>query len=101
VLSKTLYKPILFEQVTVPGFLKLLGLDGDKAKQGHFEAVRIDQQEGLLAGTDSAGTEIIGQPMSLEEFIFANKSALSLLKVDTTSTSIAYPETLSRQWRSR
>jgi NAD(P)H dehydrogenase (quinone) len=78
VLSKTLNKPIYFEQVTVPGFLKLLGMEGDKAKWAHFEAVRIDQQEGLLAGTDSTGTEIIGQPlMTLEEFILANRSALS------------------------
>jgi uncharacterized protein YbjT (DUF2867 family) len=78
VLSKTLNKPILFEQVTVPEFLKLLGMEGDKAKQAHFEAVRIDQQEGLLAGTDRTGTKIIGQPlMTLEEFIVTNKSALS------------------------
>jgi len=78
VLSKTLNKPIRFEQVTVPEFLKLLGMEGDKAKQAHFEAVRIDQQEGLLAGTDSTGTQIIGQLlMTLEEFILVNKSALS------------------------
>jgi len=78
VLSKTLNKPIHFEQVTVAEFLKLLGMEGDKAKQAHFEAVRIDQQEGLLAGTDSTGIEIIGQPlMTLDEFILANRSALS------------------------
>jgi NAD(P)H dehydrogenase (quinone) len=78
VLSKTLNKPIHFEQVTVPEFLKLLGMEGDKAKQAHFEAVRIDQQEGLLAGTDRTGTEIIGQPlMTLEEFILTKRSALS------------------------
>lgn len=78
VLSKTLNKPILFEQVSVQEFLKLLGMEGDKAKQAHFEAVRIDQQEGLLTGTDSTGTEIIGQPlMTLEEFIHTNKAALS------------------------
>jgi hypothetical protein len=53
-------------------------MEADKAKQAHFEAVRIDQQEGLLAGTDTTGTEIIGQPlMTLEEFILANKAALS------------------------
>ena len=78
VLSKTLNKTILFEQVTVPEFLKLLGMEGDKAKQAHFEAVRIDQQEGLLAGTDSTGTQIIGQPLTtLEEFILVNRSALN------------------------
>jgi NAD(P)H dehydrogenase (quinone) len=77
-LSKTLDKTVLFEQVTVSEFLKLLGMEGDKAKQAHFEAVRIDQQEGLLAGTDSTGIEIIGRPlMSLGEFILANRSALS------------------------
>lgn len=73
-LSKTLDKPIDFEQVTVSEFLRLLGMEGDKAKQAHFEAVRIDQQEGLLAGTDSTGTEIIGQPlMTLEEFILVTE----------------------------
>jgi NAD(P)H dehydrogenase (quinone) len=78
VLSKTLHKAILFEQVTVPEFLKLLAMEGDKAKQAHFEAVRIDQQEGLLAGTDSTGSGIIGQPlMTLEKFILANRSALT------------------------
>jgi uncharacterized protein YbjT (DUF2867 family) len=78
VLSKTLNKPILFEQVPVPEFLKLLGMEADKAKQAHFEAVRIDQQEGLLAKTDTTGTKIIGQPlMTLEEFILANKGILS------------------------
>jgi NAD(P)H dehydrogenase (quinone) len=78
VLSKTLNRPIQFEHVTVPEFLKLLGMEGDKAKEAHFKAVRIDQQEGLLAGTDSIGTEIISQPlMTLEEFILDNKNALN------------------------
>ena len=64
--------------MTVPEFLTLLGMEGDKAKRAHFEAVRIDQQENLLAGTDSTVTEIIGQPlMTLEAFILVNRSALS------------------------
>lgn len=78
VLSQTLNKRINFEHVTVPAFLKLLGMEGDNAKRAHFEAVRIDQQEGLLAGTDSTGAEIIGHPlMTLEEFILTNKRVLS------------------------
>jgi NAD(P)H dehydrogenase (quinone) len=77
VLSNTLKKKVTFEQVTVPEFLKLLGIEHDIAKKTHFEAVRIDHQEGLLAGTDKTGTEIIGQPlMTLEEFIVANSDAL-------------------------
>jgi NAD(P)H dehydrogenase (quinone) len=78
VLSKTLNKKVNFEQVTVPEFLKLLGIEHDKAKETHFEAIRVDQQEGLLAGTDKTGTEIIGRPlMTLEEFILANRDALN------------------------
>ena len=78
VLSKTLKKKVSFEQVSVPDFLKLLGLENDIAKKTHFEAVRVDQQEGLLEGTDKIGTEIIGQPlMTLEEFILANSDVLN------------------------
>jgi NAD(P)H dehydrogenase (quinone) len=78
VLSNTLKKKVTFEQVTVPEFMKLLGLENDKAKKTHFEAIRVDQQEGLLAGTDKIGTAIIGQPlMTLEEFILANRDALN------------------------
>ena len=77
-LSKTLRKTVSFEQVSVPDFLKLLGLEKDIAKKTHFEAVRVDQQEGLLQGTDQIGTEIIGQPlMTLEEFILANSDVLN------------------------
>jgi NAD(P)H dehydrogenase (quinone) len=77
-LSKTLKRKINIEQVTVPEFLKLIGLEHDTAKKTHFEAVRIDQQEGLLAGLDATGTDIIGRPlMTLEEFILANRSAFN------------------------
>ncbi len=45
----------------------------------HFEAVAIDQQEGLIAGTDTIGREIIGGPlMTLEEFVNANRKAFEL-----------------------
>ncbi len=78
ILSKTLKKKVSFEQVSVPDFLKLLGMENDLAKKAHFEAVRVDQQEGLLEGTDKIGTEIIGQPlMTLEEFILANRDVLN------------------------
>jgi uncharacterized protein YbjT (DUF2867 family) len=77
-LSRTLKKTINFEQVTVPEFLKLIGLEHDSAKKNHFEAIRIDQQEGLLAGLDTIGTDIIGQPlMTLQEFILVNRRALT------------------------
>jgi NAD(P)H dehydrogenase (quinone) len=76
-LAKILKKNVKFEQVSVPEFLKLLGLENDVAKKTHFEAVRVDQQEGLLEGTDKVGTAIIGQPlMTLEEFILANSNVL-------------------------
>ncbi|AEU36114.1 NmrA family NAD(P)-binding protein [Granulicella mallensis] len=76
--GKVLGKPIAFEQVELIEFLKLIGLENDSAKKAHFEAVRIDQQEGLLRGTDDIGTRIIGRPlMTIEEFINQNRNSLS------------------------
>ena len=49
------------------------------AMRRHFEAVTIDQQEGLLAGTDSIGTRIIGRPLTtVEQFIQAHLSKFVL-----------------------
>jgi NAD(P)H dehydrogenase (quinone) len=78
IVGKALGKPVAFEQVEVMEFLKLIGLENDSAKKIHFEAVRIDQQEGLLRGTDDIGTRIIGRPlMTIEEFINENRTLLS------------------------
>ena len=77
-MGQVLGKPIAFEQLEVGEFLKLLGLENDAAKKNHFEAIRIDQQEGLLRGTDDLGTRIIGPPLiTIEEFINENRSLLS------------------------
>jgi NAD(P)H dehydrogenase (quinone) len=78
IVGQVLGRPIAFEQVELMEFLKLLGLENDSAKKTHFEAIRIDQQEGLLRGTDDIGTRIIGRPlMTIEEFINENRSLLS------------------------
>jgi hypothetical protein len=77
-ISRVLNKEVKFEQVSVSEFLALLGLEKDQAKRSHFESVRIDQQEGLLEGTDEIGKEIIGQPlMTLEEFVSEHREALT------------------------
>ena len=78
IVGQVLGKPIAFEQVELMEFFKLLGLENDSVKKNHIEAVRIDQREGLLRGTDDIGTRIIGSPlMTIEEFINENRSLLS------------------------
>jgi len=73
--SRVLGKNMPYEHVTVSTFLELFGLQDVVAMRRHFEAVTIDQQEGLLAGTDTTGREIIGQPLAtVEQFIKANLS---------------------------
>lgn len=73
--GRVLGKNLPYEQITVSTFLDLLGLQDVQPFRRHFEAVTIDQQEGLLAGTDSVGRAIIGQPlMTVEAFIKANLS---------------------------
>ena len=77
--GRVLAKNLPYEHVTVSTFLELFGLQDATAMRKHFEAVTIDQQEGLLAGTDSVGTQIIGQPlMTVEEFVNANRAAFEL-----------------------
>jgi len=72
--SRVLGRPMPYEQVTVSTFLDLFGLQDAQAMRRHFEAVTIDQQEGLLAGTDDIGTAIIGAPLqTVEQFIEANR----------------------------
>jgi uncharacterized protein YbjT (DUF2867 family) len=77
--GRVLGKNLPYEHVTVSTFLELFGLENATGMRKHFEAVTIDQQEGLLAGTDTTGREIIGGPLTtVEEFINANRSAFVL-----------------------
>ena len=76
IVGRVLGKEIRFEQVDVSTFLELLGLETNSAFRSHFTSVRVDQQEGLLEGTDDFGTQIIGQPlMTIEEFISDHREA--------------------------
>jgi NAD(P)H dehydrogenase (quinone) len=77
--SRVLGTSMSYEHVTVSTFLETFGLEDATAMRKHFEAVTIDQQEGLLAGTDSVGTAIIGGPLTtVEQFIAANRSKFVL-----------------------
>jgi NAD(P)H dehydrogenase (quinone) len=77
--GRVLGRPMPYERLTVTTFLDLFGLQNDAAKLRHFEAVTIDQQEGLLAGTDSLGAVIAGQAlMKVEDFIKANQAQFEL-----------------------
>ena len=68
----------MFEQMEMMEFIKMLGFENDKMKKHHIQSVRIDQQEGLLRGTDDTGARIIGRPlMTIEDFINENRSLLS------------------------
>jgi uncharacterized protein YbjT (DUF2867 family) len=76
-LASVLDKPIRFEQVKVDEFLSLLGAAGNQTMHTHFTAIRQDQQEGLLAGLDDFGRQVIGQPlMTLPQFIEQHRSQL-------------------------
>jgi NAD(P)H dehydrogenase (quinone) len=77
--GRVLGKNLPYEQVTVSVFLEALGLQNATAIRKHFEAVTIDQQEGLLAGTDTTGLEIIGGAlMTVEDFVNANRTKFEL-----------------------
>jgi NAD(P)H dehydrogenase (quinone) len=76
--GRVLGKHIVVDQVDVIQFVRLIGFENDSVKKTHFEAIRIDQQEGLLRGTDDIVRRIIGRPlMTVEEFITENRSLLS------------------------
>lgn len=77
-LAKTLGKDVRFEQVSPETFVKTLGLDGDPTFAAHFKAIKVDQQEGLLAGVDNRAAEIVGQPLTTpEQFIEAHRQILA------------------------
>lgn len=77
--GRVLGKKLPYEHVTVSVFLEAFGLQHETAMRKHFEAVTIDQQEGLLAGTDSIGRTIIGRPLTtVEQFIEQHRSAFEL-----------------------
>jgi NAD(P)H dehydrogenase (quinone) len=77
--GRVLGKDLPYEQVTVTTFLELIGLPDDTAKLKHFEAVTIDQQEGLLAGVTDVAPPIIGQPLvTVEEFMNEHRSRFEL-----------------------
>ena len=84
--SRVLDRDMPYEQVTVTTFLELIGLSDDTAKLKHFEAVTLDQQEGLLAGVDDTARRILGQPLSpVEEFINANRALFELHYPETAA----------------
>ncbi len=77
--GRVLGKGLAFEQVTPSVFLETLGIPDAAVLRKHFEAVLIDQQEGLIAGTDTIGQQIIGGPLiTVEAFINANRKAFEL-----------------------
>ena len=78
ILAKTLGKEIRFEQVSPDEFVKTLGMDGDPSFAAHFKAVKIDQQEQLLAGVDKSAAEIVGRPLTTpEQFIEEHRYLLA------------------------
>jgi uncharacterized protein YbjT (DUF2867 family) len=78
ILAKTLGKEIRFEQVSPDEFVKTLGMDGDPSIAAHFKAVKIDQQEQLLAGVDKSAAEIVGRPLTTpEQFIEEHRHLLA------------------------
>lgn len=78
ILARTLRKEIRFEQVSSEEFVTILSLDGDPTFAAHFNAIKVDQQEGLLAGVDESAEEIIGQPlMTPEQFVNEHRLLLT------------------------
>jgi NAD(P)H dehydrogenase (quinone) len=81
--SRVLGRKLAFEQVTPSVFLETLGIPEATVLRKHFEAVLLDQQEGLIAGTDSTGREIIGGPLTtVEAFLNQNRAAFAVAHAD-------------------
>lgn len=77
--NRVLGKNLVFERVTISVFMETLGIPNATDLRKHFEAVALDQEEGLIAGTDTIGKEIIGAPlMTIEQFINAHRKAFEL-----------------------
>ncbi|MFF7216517.1 hypothetical protein ACFZAU_39305 [Streptomyces sp. NPDC008238] len=77
--SRVLGRDLPYEQVTAATFLEMLGIGHDMAKLKHFEAVNLDQQEGLLAGISDTAPRINGRPLTtVEEFVNEHRSAFEL-----------------------
>lgn len=78
ILAKTLGKEVRFKQVSPEEFVNAIGLAGDPSFVAHFKAVKVDQQERLLAGVDRSAAEILGRPlMTPEQFIEAHRHLLT------------------------
>lgn len=77
--SLVLGRNLTFEQVTPSVFLETLGIPEAATLRKHFEAVLLDQLDGLIAGTDTIGQQIIGAPlMTVEAFVNASRSAFEI-----------------------
>ncbi|MHA3022231.1 NmrA family NAD(P)-binding protein [Mycobacterium sp. BMJ-28] len=73
--GRVLSRDLEFEHVTASTFLDLLGIADDTAKLRHFEAVAIDQQEGLLSGVSDAAQTITGHRLrTVADFVNENRS---------------------------
>lgn len=78
VLSETLGKEVKYEQVSPQEFVEILGWDSDPSYAAHFAAVKLDQKEKLLEGSDTTGAEIIGGPLVTPiEFIRQHRHLLT------------------------
>jgi NAD(P)H dehydrogenase (quinone) len=77
--ARVLGRALPYERVTATTFLELIGLPDDRAKLKHFEAVTIDQQEGLLAGVDDSARRIVGRPLiTVEQFVDDHRALFEL-----------------------
>ena len=77
-LTLLLGKEIRFEQVPVDEFLALLGMPDNDVMRSHFNAIRRDQQEGLLRGQDDTAEQLAGHPLVMvPQFIERHRKRLA------------------------